>query len=405
MFIELLAALLVGVALGIFTGIVPGVHINLVAAIILSLSPLLLAHFSPVSLAVAIMAMSITHVFIDFIPSIFLGAPSDATALAVLPGHQLLLQGRGYEAVMLSSIGGVFGILAVVLLLPLLLLSVKWVFAEISGSIGILLLCLVVYNVMRERGTEKRFWALSVFLMAGFLGLLTLNVPNLKQPLLPLLAGLFGISTLLASAMNYSCVPIQVKTINELKKTILLKSVAAGAFSGGFMGIFPALGPAQAAMLARNIIGKAEKREYLVTLGAVSASSMLFGLVTLFAINKARNGSIAILSEIVPVNLSMFLLLIAAAITVAGTAFILASAIGKLFAGNIYRISYARTSFFIMSFIAAITFYFSQFTGLLILVTGTAIGMLTISKGVARHNLMGCLMLPVISYYFAPITI
>jgi len=38
-------------------------------------------------------------------PSIFLGAPEADTALAVLPGHALLMEGRGEEAVRLSAIG------------------------------------------------------------------------------------------------------------------------------------------------------------------------------------------------------------------------------------------------------------------------------------------------------------
>ncbi len=398
-FFEILAAVLIGVVLGIFTGLIPGVHINLVAAVILSLSPTLLNYFSPVSLAFAIMAMSITHVFIDFIPSIFLGAPSDATALAVLPGHQLLLQGRGYEAVMLSATGGFFGILAIVLLLPALLFSVEIMFSLIRPYIGVILTGIAVYNILCENSLKRKIWSIAIFSMAGSLGILTLGVSNLKEPLLPLLSGLFGTSTILASAINSSNIPIQVKDVGVIKKKTLLKLVAAGVFSGGLMGIFPALGPAQAAMLARNMVGKQEKRDYLVMLGVVSSSSMLFGLVTLFAINKARNGSIAILSELVSVNFSVFLSLMAVAVTAAGAAFILASAIGKFFAGNIYKISYTRTSFFIMAFIAAITFYFSQFTGLLILATGTAIGMLAITKNIARHNLMGCLMAPVIVYY------
>ncbi|MBS3132913.1 tripartite tricarboxylate transporter permease [Candidatus Woesearchaeota archaeon] len=400
MFIEILAAIVVGVSLGIFTGVVPGVHINLVAAVILSLSPLLLKYFTPISLAAAIMAMSITHVFVDFIPSIFLGAPSDATALAVLPGHKLLLEGRGYEAVVLSATGGFFGLNLVILLLPLLLVVVRHVFSAVKPYIGIILAGIVFYNVLREKGMQMKLWSFAIFLSAGMLGVLTLGIPNLNQPLLPLLAGLFGISTLLASALRNTAVPIQVSEVKAIKKSEAVKSVAAGAFSGGLMGIFPALGPAQAAMLARNLIGKAGKRAYLVTLGAVSTSSMLFGLITLFAIDKARNGSIAMMSEIVNVDGMVFVLLIAVAILAGAAALMLTSVIGKTFARNIHKIDYKRISFAIMLFVAALTFYFSQLTGLLILLTGTAIGLFTITKSIARYNLMGCLMLPVIIYYF-----
>ncbi|MBI2664414.1 tripartite tricarboxylate transporter permease [Candidatus Woesearchaeota archaeon] len=399
MMLEILAAVAIGIVLGIFTGLIPGVHVNLVAAVMLTISPFLLQHFSPLSLAAAIIAMSITHVFLDFVPSIFLGAPSDATALAVLPGHRLLLQGRGYEAVFLSAVGGFFGVAAIVGLLPLIILAVKQIFAFVSPHIGLILLGIVLYNIVREKGFANRFWSFAVIALAGMLGVLTLSIPNLEQPLLPLLAGLFGISTLMAGTMRHAAVPIQLLEIKAMNKAAVAKSVAAGSFAGGLMGIFPALGPAQASMLARDLIGKAGNRTYLVTLGAVSTSSMLFGLVTLFTINKARNGSIAMMAELVAVGKTEFIFLIAAAVAASGAALILTIAIGKFFAMNIHRISYEYISCAIIFLIAAMTFYFSQLTGLIILVTGTAIGLLAITKNVARHNLMSCLMMPVIFYY------
>jgi len=399
MFIEILVAILVGVTLGIFTGLIPGIHINLVAAVILSVSPFLLRVFSVVDLAVLIIAMSITHVFIDFIPSIFLGAPSDATALAVLPGHKLLMEGRGYEAIVLSAIGGFFGVIGIVILVPLLLLVVKIVFVKVQGSIGIILLGIVLYNIIREKFFINKLWSLVIFMLAGLLGVMSLNIPNLQQPLLPLLSGLFGVSTLITSLTRNVGVPIQVNEIKDVKKSNILKSVITGAFSGGFMGIFPALGPAQAAVLARNIIGSTGKRAYLITLGAVSTSSMLFGLITLFTIDRARNGSIAIMSEIIEIGINEFILLIIVAMVTAGIAYWLTLLIGRFFASNIYRIDYRKISYVIILFIAAITIYFSQAIGLLILTTGAAIGIIAITKGLPRHNLMGCLMLPVMIFY------
>jgi putative membrane protein len=72
---EILIFTLIGISAGIFTGIIPGIHINLISTLILSISPLLLKYFNVYSLMVFIIAMSITHSFLDSIPSIFLGAP------------------------------------------------------------------------------------------------------------------------------------------------------------------------------------------------------------------------------------------------------------------------------------------------------------------------------------------
>ncbi|MCK5636088.1 MAG: tripartite tricarboxylate transporter permease, partial [Thermoplasmatales archaeon] len=49
-----------------------------------------------------------------------LGAPEADTALSVLPAHQLLLEGKGYEAVALSAIGSYGAIIFCFLLLYLI---------------------------------------------------------------------------------------------------------------------------------------------------------------------------------------------------------------------------------------------------------------------------------------------
>lgn len=117
MLIEIIIALLAGVLLGSITGLTPGIHITLVAFFILS--ALAFLHVSPIALTVFIVAMSICHTFIDFIPSIFLGAPDEDSVLSVLPGHEMLIKGEGYEAVILTLYGSVIGIFLILLFAPL----------------------------------------------------------------------------------------------------------------------------------------------------------------------------------------------------------------------------------------------------------------------------------------------
>jgi putative membrane protein len=398
MFLEILAAIVIGVLLGTFTGLTPGIHINLVAAIMLSAASLLLKYFSAEAVAVMIVAMSITHVLVDFIPSVFLGAPSDATALAVLPGHKLLLKGRGYEAVLLSAAGGMGAVIAMAATMPLLLLAVKWAFSILQPHIGMVLGFLLVQNVVRRKDSMP--WNFLVVIASGILGVFALGMPGIKQPLLPLLSGLFGLSTLIASYFQNAGIPIQLTETTAMSFSKKAKAIITGTLSGGAVGIFPALGPAQAAMLAGSIMGKADERQYLVTLGAVSASSMLFGIVTLYTIGKARNGSIAVMSEFLSMNPAVFLEIIAAALASCGIAVLVTLAIARFFSKNIYRIDYRTAAVSVMIFISGTTLLFSGITGLIILATGTAIGMLAIEKHVPRYCLMSCLMVPVIIYYF-----
>ena len=96
MLIELLFFSLLGVPLGIVLGLLPGMHINNVIPIMLSLSFLV---NNPYYLAILIISTATVQIFTSFIPSIFLGAPDEDTSLSVLPGHKMLMEGRGYEAI------------------------------------------------------------------------------------------------------------------------------------------------------------------------------------------------------------------------------------------------------------------------------------------------------------------
>jgi TctA family transporter len=129
--ILILAFSAIGVGFGIITGLTPGVHVNNIAIMMLTASPMLLSallflsdfgipeSFIVILLCTIIIATSIAHTFLDFIPSTFLGAPEGETALSVLPAHSMLLEGRGYEAVALSAMGS-FGaiVLAFIFILP-----------------------------------------------------------------------------------------------------------------------------------------------------------------------------------------------------------------------------------------------------------------------------------------------
>ncbi|MEE9601289.1 MAG: tripartite tricarboxylate transporter permease [Thermoplasmata archaeon] len=123
---------LLGTAAGVATGLTPGLHVNTVAAMVLAFQGALLAMAtaifawaspSPNDLLLIVAALVIgnviSHTFLDYIPSIFLGAPEAETALSVLPGHRMLLRGRGLEAIRLSAKGSMSAVLlSLLLILP-----------------------------------------------------------------------------------------------------------------------------------------------------------------------------------------------------------------------------------------------------------------------------------------------
>src|SRR3989344_277670 len=111
MILELIIALIIGVLIGTITGLTPGLHINLIITFLsLSFFEKIISS-NPFPMSIFIVSLSITHIITDFIPSILLGAPEEDSYLSILPGHRMLLEGRGYEAITLCIYGSISSIL------------------------------------------------------------------------------------------------------------------------------------------------------------------------------------------------------------------------------------------------------------------------------------------------------
>ena len=401
MFLEFLIAALLGILAGIITGLIPGIHINLVSLLVVSLSAYLLGIFSPVSLGIFIISMAITHTFLDVIPAIFLGAPDADTALGVLPGHRLLLQGMGYEAVKLTVIGSLFSLILVVLLVPLFIKIVPNIYEAIQPWIGWILLGVVIYMILIEEGMDKKFWSLIVFSVAGVLGIIVLTMPNLKQPLFPLLSGLFGLSMLIVSLTKKVEIPKQRITEHiKISKVDTVRSLTAGLSVSSIFAYLPGLGPAQAAILGSQIMGKLGTYPFLILIGSINTVNMAVSLITLYTIDKARNGAVLAIKEILTsIDLNVLVIFLAAILFAGGIAVFLALFFTRIFVKVIEKINYSMLCIFSISLITILAFYFSSWLGLLILITSTAVGVIPNIVNVKRSHSMGCLMLPVILFF------
>jgi len=112
--VDLILACFIGIFCGAVTGLIPGIHVNTVGAFVFASSTFLLNFHSPETISVFLISMSISHALLEFIPSMFLGVPEEGTVLSILPGHQMLLQGRGKEAIRLVALGGFGSVLVII---------------------------------------------------------------------------------------------------------------------------------------------------------------------------------------------------------------------------------------------------------------------------------------------------
>ncbi|MFH1770335.1 MAG: tripartite tricarboxylate transporter permease [archaeon] len=265
MILEILIAVALGIIAGIITGLTPGIHINLVALLVLSAAPFLSLYFGFSALACFIIAMSVTHTFLDSIPSIYLGAPDSDQVLGVLPGHRYLLVGHGYTALKLTVIGSFGALLLSIVLFAVFVPIVKYGYDLISDYIGYILLAVVTFMILRDR---KKLWALFVFVLAGTLGFIVLNIPGFENPLFPMLSGLFGVATLLISLNSNDSMPVQkIEKEIKLPKKLTLKALLSGQLSGFLTAVLPGVGAATAAVLSLQITRNLGDKGFMILTG------------------------------------------------------------------------------------------------------------------------------------------
>ncbi len=392
----MILAFVSGIVCGVLAGLIPGIHINLIASLVLAGSWWLLDHFSTMEFAVFIVAMGVTHAFLELVPSIFLGAPDDSSALVMLPGHKMLHDGLGYDAVRFATIGAFGCLVSTLALFPVLLWAFPMLFKAIRPVLGWLLLALVVVLIAKER---RDWWkALLVFSTTGLLGWVVLQKIHIEQPLLPLLSGLFGASSLALAIFQRAEIPIQIGRFAQLKKGDAAKGILGGLLGGTLVTLFPGLGPGHAGALATTMF-RSTSHSYLVLTGGLHAADFLASLVTLVALDKARNGTLAVMDELITISSTDLWTLGGVALAAGVIAFALALLSAKGFAELVERVNYPALSACILAFLVVLVAVLSEWKGLIVLTVSAALGLLAPWLKVSRAHAMGCLLIPTLLYY------
>jgi len=393
MLIEIIIFLFLGIFAGIFTGLAPGIHINLVGAVLVSTSLSLFTSLNPTYLVVFIVAMAITHSFVDFVPSIFLGCPDAETSLSVLPGHKMLREGKGYEAVMLVNYGAILGIFVLIVIFIPAIFIIPKIYGFVEKIIPHLLVLMLIFMVFSEK---EKFPAALVLFVSGALGLIVLNFDSLNEPLLPLLTGLFGASTLILSINAKIKIPKQEITKPEEK---LMMPLFGSVMASIFCGFLPGLGGGQAAVMG-NLISKSGKKGFLILLGATNVLVMGFSFIALYVISKTRTGAAAAVQELIGIPNFNLMILVMSVILISGVAsFFITEKFARIFSSEIGKINYSKLSFFALLFISSVVLIFSGILGFVVFIISTLTGIYCISFGVRRTNMMGCLLIPTIFLY------
>lgn len=397
MFDIILLALL-GICIGTVTGLTPGLHVNTIAIIGLSMFPVL--GLDPLQFGVVMVAMAVTHTFLDFLPAIFLGAPEEETALSVLPTHKLFLEGKALEAVNLTAIGSLFGLVFALLLLIPALFIIPVAYFGLRDNIAYVLIAIAAILILRERKFIKIISALLIFLMSGYLGILIFDQKLLSstQILFPVFVGLFGLSNIAASINAGTLAVPQNQFIKPKIEKNFVGAGFLGALGGAIVGILPALSPSQIGILMYEIFGTSA-RNFLVSISAINTSDAIYSLIAIYTIHNARSGVAVMIDKVLEIDFNVLLLLIGVMAFTAFFATLMHLKIGKLFSKHVGKINYRKLCIIGFVLIIILVYIFTGIFGVLLALLSMTIGLLPILMGISRTQVMGVLIIPTVFYF------
>jgi putative membrane protein len=399
--LEFVLLSILGILIGLFAGLTPGMHVNTLIPLILSISVFL--NLQPYHLAVLIVSTAMSEIFFNFIPSIFLGAPEEGTALSVLPGHRLLLEGRGYEAIKLTVMGGIGALISGLIFISLLSPFFTSFYNLTRPYIHFAIIAVVLFMIFSERKPRKIVSAAFIILLSGIFGFLVLNSQLLSQQnvLFPVLTGMFGLSTLIVSISERSHLPEQKEDFSlNISQKEIFKSIILGSIAGIIVGFLPAVGISEAATMVQYLGGMGEARSFLVTLSGINVGNEVFSLMSLYLVGNPRSGpSVAIQQILTEINFYDVLLLIGVIFFVSGISAPLTLYLGRKIPKFLVKLDYKMLTLSTITFICAMVFLLTGLMGIVIFSISTAIGLLCVHLEVRRSHCMGVLLLPSILFF------
>ncbi len=365
-------SVLAGVAVGVATGLVPGLHLN-------SFLPALF--FMPGGVGFTI-GVAISHSFFDFIPSVFLGVPDEASALSVLPAHRLVLQGHGLKAFRITVIGGLAAALAAIVALPLLFIAAP--FAPLLRELTPWLLAMALAFLLLD--SRHRLLTFVAMLLSAMAGLTAGGIV-----IMPLLAGFFGVSTIVHSLKSRSILPPQRDS-----DSIALRpraAVLAAAFALP-TSLLPGVSASISGAMAKAF-GAMDIEEFLAALGGINTVYAFMAVLAIFVVGHPRSGAGMVVDAVgapLPEALGAVMLAL-------GVSAFLAWHGGTMIARLVSRADSRLLNIVALCVTVALVIVFTGLRGVVALATASLIGYYCLVTGVRRMACMASLIFPTILYY------
>ncbi len=418
--LELLLWALVGAVAASALALIPALHIYNVAGFILLLSPTLSAWLSPEEMAFLFLGMITGYAMLNTIPSIFLSAPDDSTVFIVLPGQKYLLQRRGYEAVVLTGIGGLGGLAALLLLTPVASRVLPVVREILRPHMTWILWTIIAYMLLSEwpKGTDRkpagwaRWWdgwksltaGLATFLLSGLLGFIMMYrslvpVEVAYQNLLPAFVGLFAVPWVIQNLLARVELPPQHISRNvDTPWSAIFQGTAAGVLGGLFAAFFPVVTGGIGGFLAGHATAQRDERAFVISQGASKIVYYVGGFLLYFVpgLHLTRGGMAWMIStRYSPYTPDRYYWATAAVLLAGVVTFLLSLGLTRLVIALTRRVSYRTISLVTLGILLLVVLGMTGPGGLAVCAVATGIGLIPVLWGSRRMNAMGVLLLPI----------
>jgi putative membrane protein len=400
--------------------LVPALHIYNVAGFIILATATLGEFMPPELMAMFFLGMITGYAMLNTIPSIFLAAPDDSTVFVVLPGQKYLLQRRGYEAVVLTGIGGLGGIAVLALLTPVASTILPAVRAILQPHLHWILWTVIAYMLISEwpKGSDRapaglrRWWdgwksltaGLITFSLSGVLGFILLYrslvpVTLAYQNLLPAFIGLFAVPWILQNLLSRVELPEQhiPKTVDGTP-WLFLRGTFAGALGGLFAAFFPVVTGGLGGFLAGHATAQRDDRLFIISQGASKIVYYVGGFLLFFVpgLHLTRGGMAWMLSSLwSSYTPESYYMAVAGVVLSGAISFFMLLLMTRLVIKLVARVHYRWVSLATLAILLGIVIGMTGFGGLLICAVATGIGLIPVLWGSRRMNCMGVLLLPI----------
>ncbi|MGC9348761.1 MAG: tripartite tricarboxylate transporter permease [Anaerolineae bacterium] len=418
--IELLAWTLAGCLAACVVGLVPALHIYNVAGLLLLFTATGHLDLPPEPMVYLFIGLITGYAMVNTIPSVFLAAPDESMVFVVLPGQKYMLQGRGYEAVVLTGLGGLGGLIVLFALTPVASSWLPVIRAILQPHLGWIIWTVIAYMLLsewpkgtgRDRAGWRRWWdgwrslmaGLVTFLLSGVMGLVLMYRSPVRlevayQNLMPAFVGLFAVPWIIQNLLARVELPRQhVARDIDAPWPVLTQGSLAGALGGIFAAFFPVVTGGIGGFLAGHATAQRDERAFIIAQGASKLTYYVGGFLLFFVpgLHLTRGGMAWMAStRYTAYTPTDYYRATAAALLAGVTSFLISLRLAQAFVALSRRISYRTVSWITLGVVLIVVAGVTGLPGLGICAVATGIGLIPVLWGARRMNGMGVLLLPI----------